>query len=103
MSNQMAKWSKIVIIALLLAILYHVRYPASTFTPAPLVTKSNAPTGDMFDLKHSLECTAGPSEKAAYYSKGLAPGGMCGDNDYVRQQIRDYDITDGIGGSLLEK
>jgi hypothetical protein len=99
------KWSKVIIIALLLAILYHVRYPVATsrFAPAPLVTKSNAPTGDMFELKHSMDCTAGPSEKAAYYSKGMTPGGICGDGDYVRQQIRDYDITEGIGGSLLEK
>jgi hypothetical protein len=46
---------------------------------------------------------AGPSKDAAYYSSGLTPGGLCGDGDYVKDNMRDYAIADGVGGSLLEK
>jgi hypothetical protein len=97
-----------IIIGLLLAILYIlVQGRASGYEPADLVTKagpdaSSAPKS-IFDLKVGLDCVAGPSEKAAYYSQGLNPGGLCGSGEYVRSQERDYTISDGIGGSLLEK
>ena len=51
----------------------------------------------------SLKCTPGPSEDAAWYSRGLTPGGLCNDADFVTNQMRDYSIDGGIGGSLLEK
>jgi hypothetical protein len=99
-----------VIILLLLAILYQVCRPSrsvSMFVPAsaPLETKSQG--GDrpasIFGLTPSLECTPGPSEKASYYTSGLTPGGLCGDGDFVRDEMRVYSISDGIGGSLLDK
>jgi hypothetical protein len=79
----------------------------SMYEPAPLVTQAG-PTvrkqkGDLFSIQPSLECTPGPSEKAAYLTSGMTPGGLCGDQEFVRNQIRDYAIADGIGGSLLEK
>jgi hypothetical protein len=46
---------------------------------------------------------AGPSKDAAYLSAGLTAGGLCGDQEMIRDQLRDYTIADGIGGSLLEK
>jgi hypothetical protein len=55
------------------------------------------------EIPSSLECTPGPSEKAAYYTRGLTPGGLCGDGDMIREQIRDFSIEGGIGGSLLER
>jgi hypothetical protein len=57
----------------------------------------------LFDLKNELDCTAGPSEKAEWYSQDLTPGGLCGVNDFVRSQMKEYSIADGIGGSLLER
>jgi hypothetical protein len=102
-----------VIIGLLLAILVMLTrgrgssaYNRSTYEPYPLVTTAGAnasadPTS-IFDLKVGLNCVAGPSEDAAYYSQGLNPGGLCNSGEYVRDQQRDYAIASGIGGSLLE-
>jgi hypothetical protein len=33
----------------------------------------------------------------------MTAGGLCGDGDMVRSQIRDFSIENGIGGSLLER
>lgn len=96
------------IIGLLIAILYLlIKGNQSGYEPADLVTNpgSNA-RGDpssIFDLNTSLKCTPGPSDDAAYYTTGLTPGGLCNSGQYVRDQMRDYSIADGIGGSLLEK
>lgn len=77
------------------------------FEPAPLLTQ---PTGNvasgpqsLFDIKPSIECTPGPSENASYYTMGLSPGGLCDDSSFVKGQLRDYSIVEGVGGSLLEK
>lgn len=97
------------IIGLLVAILVlQVRGSSvSAFQPAPLDTKPTSSLArqatSVVDLSPSLECTPGPSEKAAYYTKGLTPGGLCGDGELVQSQIRDFSIENGIGGSLLEK
>lgn len=98
-----------VIIGLLLAILYLLVQGrgSSAFEGAPLVTMPGAAAKagpkSIQDLQSSLECVAGPSEKAEWYSRGLNPGGVCGISEYVRDQERDYTIADGVGGSLLEK
>jgi hypothetical protein len=102
-----------IIIGLLLAILVTlVKSQRTTMTstyssgapiainPGPMVAKQPA---SMFSMDNSIQCVAGPSEKADYYSRGLTPGGLCGGSEYVREQIRDYAIVDGVGGSLLEK
>ena len=99
------------IIGLLLAILVILVQGAttrsSTYEPAPLTIVSgpnvSADPKSIFDIKPSLDCVAGPSKDAAYYSSGLTPGGLCGDGDYVKDNMRDYAIADGVGGSLLEK
>ena len=99
------------IIGLLLAILDILVQGAtarsSTYEPAPLTIVSgpnvSADPKSIFDIKPSLDCVAGPSKDAAYYSSGLTPGGLCGDGDYVKDNMRDYAIADGVGGSLLEK
>jgi len=101
-----------VIIGLLLAILVILVKErgaaySSAYEPYPLVTTSGANASadpkSIFDLKVGLDCVAGPSENAAYYSQGLTPGGLCNSGEYVRDQQRDYAIASGIGGSLLEK
>jgi hypothetical protein len=96
------KWTKIVMIALLLLILFQVTFPR-TSGYADLVTKSSSGApGDLFKLKHKLDCVAGGFNKdSAFYSKSLTPGGLCGDMDFVRNQERDYAIVGGHGGSLL--
>jgi hypothetical protein len=99
-----------IIIGLLLAILMTLVKSQNTsgyssgaplvINPGPMVAKQPA---SLFSLDNGIECVAGPSEKADYYSRGLTPGGLCGGSEYVREQIRDYAIADGVGGSLLEK
>ena len=102
-----------VIIGLLLAILYMLvtgqrpSYAVSKYMAAPITITPGAGVAkqpaSLFSVDPSLECTAGPSEKADYYSRGLTPGGLCGGSEYVREMMRDYAIADGVGGSLLEK
>ena len=80
---------------------------SSTYEPAPIMIPPgpnvSADPKSIFDIKPALDCVAGPSKDAAYYSSGLTPGGLCGDGDYVKDNMRDYAIADGVGGSLLEK
>jgi len=97
-----------IIIGLLLAILVIlVQGKGSSYEPADIVTvagpNAKADPKSIFDLKVGLDCVPGPSEKAAYYTQGLTPGGLCDSGEYVRDQQRDYAIADGVGGSLLEK
>jgi hypothetical protein len=97
-----------VIIGLLVAILVMlVQGRGDTYIPYPLETSSGPEASkgpdSLTEIPASLECTPGPSEKAAYYTRGLTPGGLCGDGDMVRNQIRDFSIENGIGGSLLER
>jgi hypothetical protein len=97
-----------VIIGLLVAILVMlVQGRGSTYMPAPLVTTpgsaaSSSPKS-LTEIPSTLECTPGPAENASYYTRGLTPGGLCGDGESVREQIRDFSIENGIGGSLLER
>jgi hypothetical protein len=100
------------IIGLLLAILVILiqgggRTSTSSYEPSPLVITPgpnvSSDPSSIFDIKSSRECVAGPSNTAAYYSSGLTPGGLCNSGEYVRDEMRDYAIADGVGGSLLEK
>jgi hypothetical protein len=114
--NQMAfKFGKMVIhatiIGLLLAILVILvrggGRTTSSYEPSPIVITPgpnvSADPNSIFDINPSLECVPGPSMKAAYYTSGLTPGGLCDSGDYVKDNMRDYAIADGVGGSLLEK
>ncbi len=102
------KPTKIVIVALLLLILYQVTFGTSKSYMRDLTTSQGAEASkgprSIFGLKNSLECQpSGYNPDSSYYSKSLTPGGLCGDDDYVRNQQRDYTIEGGIGGSLLSK
>jgi len=100
-----------VIIGLLVAILVLLVQgrgrSTATYMAAPLVTSagpqaSSGPTS-LTEIPTSLECTPGTAENASYYTRGLTPGGLCGDGEMVRSQIRDFSTENGIGGSLLER
>jgi hypothetical protein len=102
------KVSKVVMIALLLLILYQVTMRPGRSFMADLTSSAGSAAssgpGSIFGLKNSLKCTAsGFNPSSSYYSKSLTPGGLCGDEDYVRNQQRDFTIDSGIGGSLLTK
>jgi hypothetical protein len=98
-----------VIIGLLVAILVMLVQGRGTtyYTAAPLVTTSGASASQgpqsLTEIPSTLECTPGPAEAASFYSRGLTPGGLCGDGQMVHDQIRDFSIESGIGGSLLER
>jgi len=96
-----------IIIGLLVAILVLVLQGGkSNFTAAPLQVNAGPyarkTNGDIFSLQDNLSCVPGPSETSDYYTQGLTPGGLCGGSAMVRDQMRDYTIAGGIGGSLLE-
>lgn len=97
------------IIGLLIVIIVMLARPSrSGYSASPLLTQ---PTGvaaqdgpkSLFDIKPGLDCTPGPSENASYYTMGLTPGGLCDDSQFIKGQLRDYSIVEGVGGSLLEK
>ena len=96
-----------IIIALLLAILYQLARP-SYYLPS-LVSRdlsikgTGAEPAKLGDIKPSLACVPGPEKESSYYTMGLTPGGLCGDEAFVLSQMRDYSIADGIGGSLLDR
>ncbi len=100
-----------IIIGLLVAILVLLvqgqKASGYMFEPAPLMVnpgpKAQTQPASLFAIKPNLECTPGPSEKAAYLTSGLTPGGLCGDQELIHDQMRDFAIAGGIGGSLLEK
>jgi len=97
-----------IIIGLLLAILYQLARPASYYTPSIAPTDiairgTGQQPSQLGDIKPSLACVPGPEKESAYYTMGLTPGGLCGDEAFVLSQMRDYSIADGIGGSLLDR
>ena len=98
----------LVIIGLLLVILRQVMVRGISGFGADLTTTPgagmSAGPSSIFGLKYDIGCTAsGFNPKSAYYSKSLTPGGWCKDMEFVKNQERDFKITDGIGGSLLNK
>jgi hypothetical protein len=97
-----------IIIGLLLAILVLLIQgkKRSGYTGAPLTIQPGpnvkSDPKELFDIQPSLDCVPGPSESADYYTQGLTPGGLCGGSKMVADQMRDFTITGGISGSLLE-
>lgn len=72
----------------------------SAYQPRPInIETSEEGEGSLFDLPHSLDCVPG-SKQSAYYTKSLTPGGICGDQAFVRKSA-DAKIIGGIGGSLI--
>jgi hypothetical protein len=68
-------------------------------SPTPVLVKGS--DGSLFDLKYDMKCVPGPDETAGYYTRDLTPGGYCGDQEFVAAGAN-YEIIDGIGGSLLD-
>jgi hypothetical protein len=42
--------------------------------------------GEMFNLPYKMECTPGPEKESSPYTMGLAPGGLCGAQEFVAGQ-----------------
>jgi len=100
--NRVSRNALSMIVVLLLIISALAAFKSSTtskYQPRPIVTK-NVTDQSIFDLPVELECTAGSGKKDSPYSKGLTPGGICGAQKLVTAHAG-YEITDGIGGSLI--
>ncbi len=98
--------ASIVTIVAVMALAYFLMRGCNKRSPyklAPTPIKVDGKDGSIFSLPYDLKCVPGPSATAAYYTKDLTPGGICGDQDFVRSQAEDYKIVDGIGGSLLDQ
>jgi urease alpha subunit len=105
------KFSKVAIVALLVVILYILLKGRTSnyisrggadigINPGKTVMDGVA---SIFDVKNNLKCVPGPGGDSAYYTQDLTPGGLCGDMQFVKSQQRDFTISSGIGGSLLDR
>ena len=95
----------LVIIGLLLMIIFRMYSRPSSFILRPsemVTTGTGIPPSALFDMPPDLNCVPGPASRASYYTRGLTPGGLCGDGDWVHDQQRKWKIESGIGGSLLQ-
>jgi hypothetical protein len=90
----------IVVVFCLLSVIMSIPTRRSQYQPRPINLEAPVvEVGSIFDLKNSIECVPG-SPQSAYYTKSLTPGGICGDQAFVRQSA-DAKIIGGIGGSLI--
>jgi len=102
-------FSRLIIFGLLIAILMMlVKGRSSNYyagSPIDTLMGAAAKAGplDIFGTKNDLKCVPGPDKDAGYYTQDLTPGGKCGDQDFVHNQMRDWTINNGIGGSLFER
>jgi hypothetical protein len=67
----------------------------------PDATNPMAGVKSIFDLPCKPECVPGAGESGSYYTKDLTPCGICGAQEFVKSQSN-YNISGGIGGSLLD-
>ena len=91
----------IVIVFCLLSVLMTLSPRAkSYYQPRPInIELSEDGEESIFDLKYDIDCVPGVPE-AGYYAKTSGPGGICGDQAFVRKSA-DAKIIGGIGGSLI--
>ncbi len=85
-----------VLIALWLLFVLH-RRKSMKYRP---ITTDMDDQPDMFTSEVNTTCVPGPSATAAYYTDSTG-GGLCGDQQYVHRLGYGYNITDGVGGTLL--
>ena len=71
----------------------------SKYQPRPITIKA-INEESIFNLEHRLECAPGHTSEGSTYTKSLTPGGVCGAQELVSAHAG-YEITDGIGGSLI--
>jgi hypothetical protein len=99
--NRVSRNALTMIVILLLVISALGALKSSTSSKYTPITTKTSNDGSIFDLPVELECTAGSGKKGGPYAKGLTPGGVCGAQKLVSAQAGGYEITDGIGGSLI--
>lgn len=88
----------ITILMFIISALMMFKGPASNYQPRPIVINP-VTEQSIFDLETKEECTPG-YKKGSAYNKDLTPGGICGAQQLVAD-LAGYEITGGIGGSLI--
>jgi hypothetical protein len=91
----------IAVVFLLLCTIMMLSPRKSMYQPRPIniEVSEEAAAASIFDLEHKIECVPGSTE-SAYYTKSLTPGGICGDQKFVKDSA-DAKIIGGIGGTLI--
>jgi hypothetical protein len=88
----------VIVLLVIICTLMATRGPVSNYQPRPIKIKSISEKS-IFDLENNVECTPGRKDGSAY-TKSLTPGGLCGAQKLV-SDVANYEIEDGIGGSLI--
>lgn len=91
------------LVAFLVFMMFASRRNSSGYLSPVSINAKYTNTQDFSSLPNNLSCVVGPGESSGYYSRGLTPGGLCGDQKLIREQMRGYQILSGVGGGLLEK
>lgn len=86
------------ILILLLLIFVKLFFPkvisGFSMTPYQLdIQGTGKEPGELFKLPVEMRCTPGPSADSSYYSTTQSPGGLCGDGEFVNQQMKNYKIV----------
>lgn len=96
-----------IVIGLVVLMVLSAAFRKSGYTLGPTMSLAGLGTtskagepSEMQSLPYKMECVPGPQETASPYTKSLTPGGYCGIQEFVNSQA-DYEITGGIGESLL--
>ena len=65
------------------------KFQKSSYSLSPqdveIIGSSKEP-GEMFKLPYKMECVPGPDKESSPYTVGLAPGGLCGAQEFVAEQ-----------------
>ena len=85
-------------IGVLMLIIFILMATRESYQPRPIkVTPIRE--GSIFDLENKVGCAPGRKDGSAY-TKNLTPGGLCGAQQLVAD-LAGYEISEGIGGSLI--
>jgi len=99
MNNNKKKMCMCTVVVVVFIMFIVLRRESYKLSPT-LIQTTGGSTGTLFNLPYDLDCVPGPTAKSSYYTKGLSPGGICGAQKHVEASAN-YQITGGIGGSLL--
>jgi hypothetical protein len=89
-----------IILVLLVLVFVKLFFPkllagVSRFKMADINTTGTGKEPNMFwALKNDLECVTGPGPQADYYARSDKPGGVCGGQQFVNDQMRKWQYSD---------
>ncbi len=96
------KRSNMIILAVLSALVLYILFTSKSgyvMSPLGIQTDGHSNPNGIFELPVDLKC-AGGEAMGSSYMKGLTPGGVCGADEFVMEQMQ-YHIT-AYDNNLLE-